>query len=508
MLLLLSIGLLLGSIITLILRRNRESLLLAAICTSLTIYLIGIMLLISKHGGISRDVESFLFFSHDIRLWFQYRFITFNQLGMIINLGRHLFPMFLLLMAERYSMIPFIRKRPALAGKLTAVLPLTTMLLYIPLVYHEFILLIPSWRAVVFYVSYGWIILYLLLALFLLGYELFSITMPFFRRQFLMLVLCLSALSVLYFIYCGQDPGQVYSFYSYDYIGIRGIGYLLLSPNVFEYVLLVVINVLGGLLGIGMLLRYTEDTISSNQDDPGLERKFDVARTGASVFVHGIKNQLLANRVLYKRIRAELDKSEPDIGKLRASTDRLSEINDTLIARSEELYRTVKSKSVMLVPVTLENVCSIAVDRFSKKYPEALLEVSMPDGVEVLADTNYLAEAVYNLLTNAWEANVAAGHESSNVSLLGYVVRLYTVIEVRDNGTGIDAQDRKQIFEPFYSNKNTNFNWGMGLYHVRTIVRSHLGTLRVENRKGGGAAFFILLPRYDGRTRREGKHRK
>ena len=508
MLLLLSIGLLLGSIITLILRRNRESLLLAAICTSLTIYLIGIMLLISKHGGISRDVEGFLFFSHDVRLWFQYRFITFNQLGMIINLGRHLFPMFLLLMAERYSMVPFIRKRPALAGKLTAVLPLTTMLLYIPLVYHEFILLITSWRAVVFYVSYGWIILYLLLALFLLGYELFSITMPFFRRQFLMLVLCLSALSVLYFIYCGQDPGQVYSFYSYDYIGIRGIGYLLLSPNVFEYVLLVVINVLGGLLGIGMLLRYTEDTISSNQEDPGLERKFDVARTGASVFVHGIKNQLLANRVLYKRIRAELDKSEPDIGKLRASTDRLSEINDTLIARSEELYRTVKSKSVMLVPVTLENVCSIAVDRFSKKYPKALLEVSMPDGVEVLADTNYLAEAVYNLLTNAWEANVAAGHESSNVSLLGYVVRLYTVIEVRDNGTGIDAQDRKQIFEPFYSNKNTNFNWGMGLYHVRTIVRSHLGTLRVENRKGGGAAFFILLPRYDGRTRREGKHRK
>ncbi|HIS44508.1 MAG TPA: ATP-binding protein, partial [Candidatus Scatomorpha merdigallinarum] len=86
--------------------------------------------------------------------------------------------------------------------------------------------------------------------------------------------------------------------------------------------------------------------------------------------------------------------------------------------------------------------------------------------------------------------------------------RLYTVIEVRDNGTGIDAQDKKQIFEPFYSNKNTNFNWGMGLYHVRTIVRSHLGSLRVENRKGGGAAFFILLPRYDGRTRREGKHRK
>ena len=46
----------------------------------------------------------------------------------------------------------------------------------------------------------------------------------------------------------------------------------------------------------------------------------------------------------------------------------------------------------------------------------------------------------------------------------------------------------------------------MGLYHVRTIVRSHLGSLRVENRKEGGAVFFILLPRFDGRTRREGRH--
>ncbi len=36
----------------------------------------------------------------------------------------------------------------------------------------------------------------------------------------------------------------------------------------------------------------------------------------------------------------------------------------------------------------------------------------------------------------------------------------------------------------------------MGLYHVRTIIRSHLGSLRVENRPEGGAAFFLLLPRY------------
>ena len=378
MLLLLSAGLLLGSMVTLILRHNRESLLLAALCTSLTVYLVGIMLLISKKGGVSSEVESFLFFSHGVRLWFQFRIVTFDQLGMVINVGRHLFPLFLLLMTERYTMVPFIRKYPSRAAWLAAALPAATMLLYIPAVYAAMVARFHAWRAVLFYISYGWIIAYLLLSLFLLVYELFSIAMPFFRRQFFMLVACLAALALLYYIYCGQDPGQVYSFYSYDYLGIRGVGYMLLMPGLGGYILLVAANVIGGLLGIGMLLRYTEDTISSNEDDPGLERKFDVARTGASVFVHGIKNQLLANRVLYKRIRAELDKPEPDMDRLRESAERLNEINDTLIARSEELYRTVKSKSVMLVPVALADVCATAADRFRKKYPDAPLELDVP----------------------------------------------------------------------------------------------------------------------------------
>ena len=144
MLLLLSAGLLLGSVFTLIVRRNRESALLAALCLSLTVYLTGLMLLISKQGGISPDVERFLFFSHRIRRWFQYRPLTFNQLGMWINLGRHAFPMVLLLMAEDRSMLSFIRKRPQIVSGLTVLLPALTMLLYLPPVYSQLVELWPA----------------------------------------------------------------------------------------------------------------------------------------------------------------------------------------------------------------------------------------------------------------------------------------------------------------------------------------------------------------------------
>lgn len=70
------------------------------------------------------------------------------------------------------------------------------------------------------------------------------------------------------------------------------------------------------------------------------------------------------------------------------------------------------------------------------------------------------------------------------------------MIEVRDNGKGMTKSQTKKIFEPFYSSKNSNSNWGMGLYYVREIVKSHLGMLRIESEEDRGSSFFILLPKY------------
>ena len=140
-----------------------------------------------------------------------------------------------------------------------------------------------------------------------------------------------------------------------------------------------------------------------------------MARSGASVFVHSIKNQLLANRVLHKRIRGELQREAPDLEKLRQYVDSLSQNNEQLITRSEELYRTVKSKSVRLFPISLDRLERVALDRFARKHPEGLVESRLDGDIQVLADENYLSEALYNLLANAWEANLEAGRSDRPV---------------------------------------------------------------------------------------------
>ena len=115
-----------------------------------------------------------------------------------------------------------------------------------------------------------------------------------------------------------------------------------------------------------------------------------------------------------------------------------------------------------------------------------------------------LGEALCNLLTNAHEAFLMSGKQMERLELVVHGERLYVDFEVRDNGPGIAKQEQRRVFDPFYTSKNTNFNWGMGLHYVREIVKSHFGKLRLESRQGQGSSFFVAIPRYEPRKMRHG----
>ena len=71
-------------------------------------------------------------------------------------------------------------------------------------------------------------------------------------------------------------------------------------------------------------------------------------------------------------------------------------------------------------------------------------------------------------------------------------------IAVEDHGQGLDADERRHVFEPFYRGKDAVANQiqgsGLGLSLVRRIVDAHGGRVELESEPGRGSTFTICLP--------------
>jgi signal transduction histidine kinase len=102
-----------------------------------------------------------------------------------------------------------------------------------------------------------------------------------------------------------------------------------------------------------------------------------------------------------------------------------------------------------------------------------------------------LQQVVLNLLTNALDATPAGG----SVVVRTRATRERLAVEISDTGSGIPAEHRKDIFEPFFSTKEPGRGTGLGLFIASQIVREHGGDIALDSEEGRGATFRVTLPR-------------
>lgn len=491
MLIILMLFLIVSSILVLLVKRNRETFYIFGMCISLAILITGIMLYIAKKGGISESLQEFYFFNPVIKSYAQYFYITLDALGYTVAIGRYIFPLFLLLLAIHYSGEAWLKRRSKFIVMLVFLPPVISLILHYPGVFNYLTGTFAGYNKIVSDFSLIWVLLYMLFSVILLVVEAFSIQIKVFQSRFMVIIFFIFSILFLYLLYFGQNPIQIYQFYFWGY----GIYYMDAVLSVPAYLTVVIINIVSAIIGFMCLLKYTKEMFDTDKEEIKIQRSFKLVSVGASVFVHSIKNQLLANRVIFKRLNNHLD-NEAEPVKVREYTDQLFERNELMLERIEDLYQSVKAQTVHLMPVSLKEVISDSVEKFHNKYPDKKVHVDITESAGVLADTPRMSEAIYNLITNAQEAvdDKALG-DGTGVFIRSYQTRQYTVIEVRDKGAGIERKDLKRIMEPFYSTKNSNFNWGMGLHYVHTIVKEHFGLLRYESREGEGTTFFLFLPK-------------
>jgi len=134
---------------------------------------------------------------------------------------------------------------------------------------------------------------------------------------------------------------------------------------------------------------------------------------------------------------------------------------------------------------------------------EELGRTSVPDGVTVRLTANGgprtivghyepLRRAFANLYRNASEAMQGMG--PLDVTVTGDGAGLG--VTIADHGTGLPADLRQRIFEPYFTTKRDGT--GLGLALVRVTLEAHRGTIAVSETPGGGATFAIVFPPVSG----------
>ena len=112
-----------------------------------------------------------------------------------------------------------------------------------------------------------------------------------------------------------------------------------------------------------------------------------------------------------------------------------------------------------------------------------------------------LSRMLINLFTNAFQAVQQRQRQRPDpayrpeVTVTTRCGAKKVEIRICDNGTGISAQVKEQIFQPFFTTKSVGEGTGLGLSPSYDIVTSgHGGTLTVESQEGQGVEFIIILP--------------
>jgi len=142
-------------------------------------------------------------------------------------------------------------------------------------------------------------------------------------------------------------------------------------------------------------------------------------------------------------------------------------------------------------------ICRSKINKSVKSFVKTIPE-HLP---RIYSNAPALEQILINLLVNA------AGAADKTDSWIKLDVNLNenwadrTIIEISDNGSGMDVETRRKIFDPFFTTRSKVDGTGLGLYICHNLIQGLGGRIEVESDPGKGSRFRVILPDQDRRKK-------
>jgi PAS domain S-box-containing protein len=214
--------------------------------------------------------------------------------------------------------------------------------------------------------------------------------------------------------------------------------------------------------------------------------KLDATYRLVRTLAHEIRNPLTNIGLSIEGIAEKVtDESQvPLIEIIKRSSTRINDIISELLHSS----KTVELKPELVdLNKLIREVLTVAEDRIALKNIQTSVSLLDYPVIKTL-DREKFKIAILNLIVNAIEA-MDKKHSLLSVSLHRNIDQ--TVIQIKDNGSGIREEELKKLFEPYFTTKKTGM--GLGLVSTLNIIKSHNARIEVESKEGVGTTFRVIF---------------
>jgi len=228
--------------------------------------------------------------------------------------------------------------------------------------------------------------------------------------------------------------------------------------------------------------------VEVNQQLAQNERVATLGRVAAQV-AHEVRNPL-AGLLLYSehlkgKINGKLPNSDAQL------IDKIIDTINNLTATTEQILNYARPVTLAPRRVDLNEVARDATQLLSSEIAAHSIETELDldsSPVAGMLDEPSIRATTLNLVLNAVQAMPAGGHlRISTSSSAGKLLML-----ISDTGSGMSADQIRQIFEPFNTTKSRGL--GLGMPYAQKIIQQHGGQIVVESQPGKGTDVRIELP--------------
>jgi PAS domain S-box-containing protein len=223
-----------------------------------------------------------------------------------------------------------------------------------------------------------------------------------------------------------------------------------------------------------------------------------LGRMSASV-VHELNQPMTAMRTYLAIAEKQLDNPDALVRNLRQQQQLL----DRMALITGQLKTFAYRKPERIDPVSLQQVMEQVLQLFRGRFEELDLQLHFdppPPDMKIAGDAARYEQVMINLIKNSCDAMSTQPGEHHLWISVQAIENGQMLLDVRDNGPGIEPEHRTQLFEPFFTTKEVGQGLGLGLAIVQSILRDLGGSIEPVD-QAEGACFRLSMPLYQPRSK-------